>query len=55
MLRMLGVDEVNSILHEQGKIDVNCDFCNKHYSFDKVDATALFANEAALITSHSRH
>lgn len=55
MLRLLGADEVNSILHEQGEIDVNCDFCNKHYSFDKVDATALFTNEAALITSHSRH
>ena len=55
MLRILGADEVNSILREQGKIDVNCDFCNKHYAFDKVDATALFANEAALTTSQSRH
>ena len=55
MLRMLGADEVNSILREQEKIHVNCDFCNKHYSFDKIDATALFTNEAALIASHSRH
>lgn len=55
MLRMLGIAEVNSILAEQGKIDVNCDFCNKHYAFDSIDAAALFANEAALIASKSTH
>jgi len=55
MLRLLGADEVNIILHEQGKIDVNCDFCNKHYAFDTIDAAALFANEAALIASLSKH
>ena len=55
MLRMLGTAEVNSILREQGKINVNCDFCNKHYAFDSIDAAALFANEAALIASKSRH
>lgn len=55
MLRMLGQDEVNSILKERENIEVNCDFCNKHYAFDKIDATALFASEAALISSYSRH
>jgi molecular chaperone Hsp33 len=59
MLRILGQDEVNSILSEQGKIqakiEVNCDFCNKHYAFHAVDAAALFANEAAVITSNSTH
>ena len=55
MLRMLGQDEVNSILKERENIEVNCDFCNKHYAFDKIDATALFASEAALISSHSKH
>jgi len=24
---------------------VNCDFCNAHYSFDKVDATQLMVSE----------
>jgi molecular chaperone Hsp33 len=55
MLRLLGTEEVNSILAEQPKIEVNCDFCNKHYAFDAVDATALFANEAAIIASNSTH
>ncbi|MBC7756629.1 MAG: Hsp33 family molecular chaperone HslO [Bdellovibrio sp.] len=55
MLRMLGVDEVNSILTEQGHIDVNCDFCNKHYAFDAVDATALFASDPVVNLSKSTH
>jgi molecular chaperone Hsp33 len=55
MLRLLGADEVNAILAEQEKVDVNCDFCNKHYAFDAVDAAALFANEAAVIVSNSTH
>lgn len=42
MLRMLGRDEVNSILAEQGRIDVSCEFCGKPYGFDPVDATSLF-------------
>jgi len=45
MLRMLGNDEISSIIEEQGKIEVNCDFCNAHYSFDKVDATQLMVSE----------
>jgi len=45
MLRMLGNDEITSIIEEQGKIEVNCDFCNAHYSFDKVDATQLMVSE----------
>lgn len=45
MLRMLGDDEINSIIEEQGHIEVNCDFCNTHYSFDKIDAAQLLLSE----------
>jgi len=45
MLRMLGDKEINSIIEEQGAIEVNCDFCNTHYSFDKVDAAQLLISE----------
>jgi molecular chaperone Hsp33 len=55
MLRMLGVDEVNSILNERDNIEVNCDFCNKQYLFDAVDATALFTNEIVVNVSASTH
>ena len=55
MLRMLGADEVNGILAEQTTVDVNCDFCNKHYAFDAVDAAALFVNEPVIKPSNAKH
>jgi molecular chaperone Hsp33 len=55
MLRMLGIDEVNSILAERENIEVNCDFCNKHYAFDAIDAAALFASETVINPSDSTH
>ncbi len=42
MLRSLGQDEVEDILAEQGRIEVHCEFCNAGYTFDAVDAAALF-------------
>ncbi len=42
MLRMLGPEEVHSILDELKTIEVDCEFCNRHYSFDAVDAEQLF-------------
>jgi len=55
MLRMLGSDEIESILEEQGAIDVNCDFCNTHYRFDKVDAAQLLAGDLAAQSSKEIH
>lgn len=55
MLRMLGEEELNSILAEFGKIEVNCDFCNKHYLFDAVDTAQLLASEAAFSISKAKH
>jgi len=55
MLRMLGAEEINSILEEQGKIDVNCDFCNTHYQFDKVDAAQLVASDLSAQGSKEIH
>jgi molecular chaperone Hsp33 len=55
MLRMLGNDEINDILEEQGKIEVNCDFCNTHYQFDKVDAAQLMVSEVAAKASNEIH
>lgn len=55
MLRMLGEDELNSILAEFGKIEVNCDFCNKHYLFDTVDTAQLLATETNVHISSAKH
>ena len=42
MLRMLGRDEVGSLLAERGEVKVDCEFCNQAYAFDAVDAAQLF-------------
>jgi molecular chaperone Hsp33 len=55
MLRMLGNDEISSILEEQGKIEVNCDFCNTHYQFDKVDAAQLMVSDVVAQGSKEIH
>jgi molecular chaperone Hsp33 len=43
MLKMLGQAEVDSALADLGQLSINCDFCGKHYGFDKVDCAQLFA------------
>lgn len=55
MLRMLGNDELTSIIEEQGQIEVNCDFCNTHYKFDKIDAAQLLVGEVTVPTSSKVH
>jgi len=42
MIRSLGTAEVESILTEQGQVEVGCDFCGAQYRFDPVDAAGLF-------------
>lgn len=42
MLRSLGQEECDSILEEQGMIEVGCEFCGQQYRFDAVDVAHLF-------------
>lgn len=55
MLRMLGREEVQAALDEQGKIDVQCEFCNQHYGFDEIDVAQLFVAGAVAPGGSSRH
>jgi molecular chaperone Hsp33 len=41
-LRALGEREIDAIIEEQGDIAVTCEFCNRDYRFDAVDARELF-------------
>ena len=54
-LRMLGYDEVRSLLDEIGYIEADCEFCNHHYVFDAVDAEQVFASDVVDPASHTRH
>lgn len=55
MLLSLGPGEVQDILQEQGKIKVDCEFCNAHYEFDSVDVEALFASSNQPTVPDTRH
>jgi molecular chaperone Hsp33 len=55
MLKMVGQEEAESVLAERGNIDVNCDFCNQHYSFDAVDVAQLFASDSTHMPPDTRH
>lgn len=52
VLRMLGEEEVESILAEQGSVETECDFCTKVYRFDAVDCRQVFKTE--LLTDATR-
>ncbi len=55
MLRMLGREEVDSILAERGEVAVKCEFCNNDYRFDAVDSAQLFTSGVAPQAPTSRH
>lgn len=46
MLRNLGREEIDSIVAEQGQVDIGCEFCGLHYHFDPVDVGELFTDDA---------
>lgn len=47
MLVSLGSEEVESVLAEQGQVEVTCEFCGQRQTFDPVDAAELFLSAAA--------
>lgn len=44
-LRLLGRQDVESLLQERGSVEVHCEFCNRRYEFDHAGIAALFAME----------
>ena len=55
MIRSLGVAEAESIIAEQGQIEVGCDFCGAQYRFDPVDAATLFTSPPVVPGEPSVH
>lgn len=45
ILRMLGEEEVEDIISEQGKVETACEFCGKMYQFDAVDCRQVFKTD----------
>lgn len=42
VLTVLGEAEIQQLLEEKGQVDINCDFCNRHFTFDSIDIALLF-------------
>ncbi|MCE0827924.1 Hsp33 family molecular chaperone HslO [Buttiauxella sp. A2-C2_NF] len=43
-LRTLPDEEVNSIIADEGEIDMNCDYCGNHYVFNSMDIAEIRNN-----------
>jgi len=55
MLQGLGEQEIRSLIAERGEVEVRCDFCNRAYTFDAVDAAQLFNAGVATDRGSSVH
>ncbi|RMG27729.1 MAG: Hsp33 family molecular chaperone HslO [Gammaproteobacteria bacterium] len=55
LLRGLGIDEVRTLLAEQGRVHVECEFCGHAYDYDAVDVEQLFAAEGQPDVPRTRH
>lgn len=49
-LKLLGRDELEELLAQEGVIQVRCEFCNKGYELDPVDVERLLSTEASDLT-----
>jgi len=50
VLRALGEEEVQTVLQEQGKVTVTCEFCQRPYEFDAIDVAQLFLPPTVPVT-----
>jgi molecular chaperone Hsp33 len=46
VVRMLGADEVKSLLAEQGHVELKCEFCNRAFRYDDVQVDAIMRGAA---------
>lgn len=54
-LRLLGRTDVGSLIEERGSVEARCEFCNRQYRFDPVDAEGLFSEGPLSATSPTVH
>jgi molecular chaperone Hsp33 len=55
MLRMIGREEAQSVLDEQGELRVDCEFCNQAYQFDAAAIDAVFGAGNLFGGTQTRH
>jgi len=50
--RMLGRDELNDILAEQGRVELTCEFCNRSFTYDADDVSTIIGGGTPDATLH---
>ena len=50
--RMLGQDELESILSERGSVELTCEFCNRAFNFSPDQITAILRGETPAASLH---
>lgn len=55
MLLGLGRKEVDEILAEQGRLEIECGFCGRHYTYQPAEVSQLFSASTTGPSSDSRH
>lgn len=45
VIRMLGEDEVKTLLADEGHVELKCEFCNRAFRYDEASAHAILAGE----------
>lgn len=55
MLLSMGEPEVQSIVKEQGQVEVTCEFCGRHYPFTPIEVRELFAGAQTATPTAARH
>lgn len=54
LLNHLAKSEIEAIAREQGSVEVDCEFCNRHYRFDPVDVGMLFSGQVKVAPNITR-
>ncbi|GAB4258294.1 MAG: Hsp33 family molecular chaperone HslO [Methylomicrobium sp.] len=55
-LQAVGRDELDAVLSEHGYVEVNCEFCGRHYRFDRIAIERLFSTApSSLDDAQTRH
>ncbi|AHF03788.1 Hsp33 chaperonin [Marichromatium purpuratum 984] len=54
-VKLLGAEEIESILAERDGLEVTCEFCNRTYRFDPVDARQLLAADSHHSSPPTQH
>ena len=52
VVRMLGEEEVKSLLAEQGQVELTCEFCNRTFRYDEQATQAILRDGAQSSVLH---